>query len=92
MLVLDIPTGSLIVTLIFTMLFVGHADPFLTVELRAVIGGLWTETRQAAPLLEPGVFSLGFAEEWEIGVGVLPGGENVLIGDASLGCVSLLLK
>jgi hypothetical protein len=31
-------------------------------------------------------------EEWEVGVGVLPGGEKVLIGDASLGSVSLLLK
>ncbi len=61
-------------------------------SLHQVIGGVWTETRQAAPLLEPGVFSLGFAEEWEVGVGVLPGGEKVLIGDASLGSVSLLLK
>src|SRR3984893_5397092 len=75
LLVLDIPTGSLIVTLIFTlivtMLFAAHADPFLTVERRTsrptgrarvprplhrVIGGVWTETRQAASLLEPGVF------------------------------------
>src|ERR1700676_3471765 len=34
LLVLDIPTGSLIVTLIVTMLFAAHADPFLTVERR----------------------------------------------------------
>jgi hypothetical protein len=31
-------------------------------------------------------------EEWEVGVGVFPGGEKVLIGDSSLGSVTLLLK
>src|ERR1700675_4418544 len=45
LLVLDIPTGSLIVTLMFTlivtMLFAAHADPFLTVERRTSPPG-WT--------------------------------------------------
>jgi hypothetical protein len=31
-------------------------------------------------------------EEWEVRVSVFPGGEKVLIGDASLGSVTLLLK
>src|ERR1700693_2587592 len=66
LLVLKIPTGSLIVTLIFAAIFATHADPFLAVERRAsppgldgrgrpslhrVIGGVWTEPRQAASLL-----------------------------------------
>ena len=45
LLVLDIPTGSLIVTLIFTLivtvLFAAHANPFLAVERRASPPG-WT--------------------------------------------------
>src|SRR6266849_3836639 len=41
LLVLAIPTGSLIFTLIVTMLFAAHADPFLTVERRASPFG-WT--------------------------------------------------
>src|SRR6266704_2358255 len=106
-LVLDIPTGSLIFTAIFAAIFAAHADPFLTVERRASPPG-WTgegarpsteslvvcgtETRQAASLPELSVFSLGFVEEREVGVGVFPGGEKVLIGDSSLGSVTLLLK
>jgi hypothetical protein len=31
-------------------------------------------------------------EQREVGVGVFPGGEKVLIGDSSLGSVTLLLK
>src|SRR6266853_1679760 len=41
LLVLDIPTGSLIFTVIFTLIFIAHADPFLTVERRASPPG-WT--------------------------------------------------
>src|SRR5947209_20075749 len=35
LLVLDIPTGSLIFTAIFVAILAAHADPFLTVERRA---------------------------------------------------------
>ena len=41
LLVLDIPTGSLIFTVIFTVILAAHADPFLTVERRASPPG-WT--------------------------------------------------
>src|SRR5260370_26844106 len=43
-------------------------------------------------LLQFCVFGLGFVEEGDVGVGVFPRGEEVLIGDASLGSVALLLK
>src|SRR6266446_1053910 len=103
LLVLAIPTGSLI----FAAIFNAHADPFLTVERRASPPG-WTgegarpsieslvaygrRTRQAASLLQFRVFSLGLVEEWEVGVGIFPGGKKVLVGDAGFGNVALLLK
>jgi len=46
----------------------------------------------AASLLQFCVFDFGFVEERDGGVGVFPVGENILIGDASFGCVALLLE
>src|SRR5208283_548963 len=45
-----------------------------------------------ASLLQFRVFRFGFVEEGEVGVGVFPVGEEVLIGDTGLGSVALLLK
>jgi len=42
----------------------------------------------AASLLQFRVFRFRFVEERDIGVGVFPGSEKVLIGDASFGFVA----
>ncbi len=44
-----------------------------------------------ASLLQLRVFGFGFVQQREVGVGVFPGGEEILIRDAGLGDVALLL-
>src|ERR1700687_2815890 len=70
LLVLDIPTGSLI----FNAIFAAHADPFL-MEEAPPLHLFVVETRQAASLLHFRIFGFGFVEEREVGVGIFPGGE-----------------
>ena len=41
------------------------------------------------PLLQLRVLCLGFLEEWDLGVGVFPEGEEILVGGAGGGDVSL---
>src|SRR5208282_764981 len=55
-------------------------------------GGTGEDARRSTKyLLQLRVFGFGLLEEGDVGVGVFPGGEKVLIGDASLRCVTLLL-
>jgi hypothetical protein len=45
----------------------------------------------SASLLQFRVFGFGFVEEGDVGIGVFPGGEKILISDAGFGGVTLLL-
>ncbi len=66
----------------------------LGAEALAHLGWL-TRRRRAAKLerlLQFCVLGSGFEEQRDTRVGVFPGGEKVLISDASLGNISLLLK
>jgi hypothetical protein len=40
--------------------------------------------------LQPGVFGAGLLEDGDVGVGVLPGGKDILVGDARFGSIVLL--
>ena len=51
-----------------------------------------TERRQATSLLQFGVFGFGFVQQRKVGIGIFPGGEKILIGDASLRSIVFLLK
>ena len=73
LLVLDIPTGSLI----FTAIFAAHADRLLA---------------ECGLLLQFRVFGFGFVEEREVGVGIFPGGEEILVSDAGFRNIALFLK
>ncbi len=44
---------------------------------------------RANGLLQFGVFGVGLDEDWHIGVGVFPGGEEILVGGAGFGFVAL---
>ena len=46
-------------------------------------------SRRDAPLLQLSVLGLGSFQDGDIGVGILPEGEKILIGGAGLGGVTL---
>ena len=52
---------------------------------RQVSAGSFVETGAASTLLELSVFRLGLLQDGEVGVGVFPEGEEVLVSGAGLG-------
>ncbi len=48
-----------------------------------------TDTCRINPLLQLRVLRFGLLEDRDVGIGVFPEGEEVLVGGAGLGCVAL---
>ena len=53
-----------------------------------ILGALAAPCRTSDPLLELGVLGFGLFLDGEIGVGVFPHGEKILIGSSRLGFVA----